>query len=129
MAKVKEEGKLKKKQYLLTLYVFLGICLISLLLLLALGQRNTGRKVQISQIKGSGKVVIKEIYIDHARDQEFVIECEEGYNIIKIKDHQLYVKEADCPGQDCVEMGTLKEGLLPIICIPHYLVIEFVEEE
>lgn len=47
-----------------------------------------------------------------------------GYNIIEVCTDAIGMKEADCPDGLCVKMGYSTNSLLPIVCLPHELVIE-----
>ena len=58
---------------------------------------------------------------------EVTIRTEKGYNIIRVSHGAIEVAEADCPGQDCVRQGQIRDSLLPIVCLPHKLVIEIDE--
>lgn len=46
-----------------------------------------------------------------------------GYNILSIDSSGVSVKEADCPGLDCVKVGTIHSSGESIVCLPHKLVI------
>lgn len=50
-----------------------------------------------------------------------------GYNVVEIYGGEVFISEADCPDQTCVKMGKLDSGL-PIVCLPHKLVVRFAEE-
>lgn len=52
------------------------------------------------------------------------LECETGYNIITVSPGAIAVTEADCPDHTCVRQGEIKRPGIPIICMPHRLVIE-----
>ncbi len=58
----------------------------------------------------------------------FDVEYQGHINTVEIHDHQIRVKSADCPDQTCVNMGWLKSASMPIICLPHKLVIEFTDD-
>lgn len=58
---------------------------------------------------------------------EVTIRTEKGYNTIRVSHGAIEVAEADCPGQDCVHQGQISDSLLPIVCLPHKLVIEIDE--
>jgi hypothetical protein len=63
-------------------------------------------------------------------DRTFRIECKDGgWNEITIKDHRICVSDADCPDHTCVKTGYLRYDYLPIICLPHQLVIRFCDGE
>ncbi|MER2149274.1 MAG: NusG domain II-containing protein, partial [Ruminococcus sp.] len=38
-----------------------------------------------------------------------------------------YGGEADCPDKTCVRMGWLNRAAMPVVCLPHHLVIEFAD--
>lgn len=55
---------------------------------------------------------------------EVRIESEYGYNTIRVSHGAIEVAEADCEGQDCVRQGQIHDDLIPIVCLPHRLIIE-----
>lgn len=63
-----------------------------------------------------------------AEDTTFDVTYEGHHNTVEIKDHQIRVADADCPDQTCVNMGWLKSSKMPIVCLPHHLVIEFTDD-
>ena len=64
--------------------------------------------------------------LNHAEDQEIRIPAANGeYNLITIRSGTICVSEADCPDQTCVNMGVLKSDYLPIVCLPHKLIVRF----
>lgn len=58
---------------------------------------------------------------------EVTIESAYGYNTIRVSYGAIEVAEADCEGQDCVRQGQIHDSLLPIVCLPHHVVIEIEE--
>ena len=48
-----------------------------------------------------------------------------GWNEFTIADGEIRMTAADCPDQTCVHMGPLRAENLPIVCLPHQLVIRF----
>ena len=51
-----------------------------------------------------------------------------GYNLVQIHDGTICISEADCPDQTCVHMGILQSDYLPIVCLPHKLIVRFAED-
>lgn len=51
-----------------------------------------------------------------------------GASTVLIENGQIRVSHANCPDQTCVKMGWLKARDLPIVCLPHHLVIRYVED-
>ena len=66
------------------------------------------------------------IDLDKQEDTEFIIQGAKGIVIVAIKNHSIGVVEAECPHQDCVHTGFIKESNRPIICAFNqvYIIIE-----
>lgn len=47
-----------------------------------------------------------------------------GSNTIHVRPGAIGITDADCPDGLCVSMGFANSSLLPIVCLPHELVIE-----
>ena len=76
------------------------------------------------RIKSGGKVLYV-LDLSRESDREFEVKTERGSNTIEIKEGKIRVKSADCPDKTCVRMGWLSSSAMPIVCLPHELVIEF----
>lgn len=70
--------------------------------------------------------LIQEVNLLTEKDHEFEIDGAKGKLTVSIKDHAIGVIEADCPHQDCVHVGYVKETNRPIICAYNqvYIIIE-----
>lgn len=70
--------------------------------------------------------LVQKIELSKSEDREFEIEGSNGTLVISIKDHAIAVKEADCPHQDCVNMGYVCITNKPIICAYNqvYIIVE-----
>lgn len=85
---------------------------------------------RIVEIVQDGEVLYT-IDLATAEDQTIVVEYsgESGENAdtntIEISGGEIRVREADCPDQTCVQMGKLYSESLPIVCLPHKLIIRF----
>ena len=53
-------------------------------------------------------------------------EDESGTNTVLVERGRICVSEADCPDQICVHQGWISDDIIPIICLPHRLLIEIV---
>lgn len=58
---------------------------------------------------------------------EFTVETDYGWNTVMVAPGNIRVIDADCPHQDCVKQGFISDGAIPIVCLPHKLVIEIEE--
>ena len=54
----------------------------------------------------------------------FTVDSGEGTNVISVERGRIRVSEADCPDGSCIRQGWLSDGLLPVVCLPHRLVIK-----
>ena len=76
----------------------------------------------------SGGEVIRTVDLAAAADEVFEVTAGDMHNTVEIKDHRIRISSADCPDRTCVNMGWLSSGAMPIVCLPHHLVIEFVTD-
>lgn len=58
---------------------------------------------------------------------EMTVETDWGWNTIRVEPGRIAVIDADCPGHDCVLQGDIDDGTVPIVCLPHRLVIRIEE--
>lgn len=57
------------------------------------------------------------------------IETEFGYNKIHVENGAISVTESDCPDHICMAQGAISDDGVPIVCMPHRLVIEIEGDE
>lgn len=76
---------------------------------------SDGREVYAADLKATEDIVFPVTYQGHV-------------NTVEIQDHRIRVKDADCPDQTCVHMGWLSSASMPIVCLPHKLVVEYTDD-
>lgn len=106
---------------------------ILLLLLLAaagsaafifLGQKEVSSPV--ARITRDGEL-LEEIQLDKVdKSYSFTVEDEFGSNTVLVEPGRIRISQADCPDQVCVDQGFISDGTVPIVCLPHKLMIEIV---
>ncbi len=69
------------------------------------------------------------IDLSTAEDETFTVGYGGHENIVEIRDGRIRVADADCPDKTCVRMGWLSNASMPIVCLPHHLVIEFTDDD
>lgn len=80
----------------------------------------------VARITRDGEV-LEEIPLDEVEESySFVVESEGGSNTILVEPGRIRVSEADCPDQVCVSQGFISDGTVPVVCLPHKLMIEIV---
>ncbi len=77
-------------------------------------------------IKSDGKILYT-LDLSREPDRAFEIKNDRGKNTVEIKDGKIRILSADCPDKTCVRMGWLESSAMPIVCLPHKLVIEFAD--
>ncbi len=88
---------------------------------------------------GGGEAAVANVYIDGELydsydlsavvfPYEVRIETEYGHNVVRVSRGAVEVAEADCSEQVCVNQGTITDELIPIVCLPHHLVIQIETE-
>ena len=83
--------------------------------------RQSGRHVEIIS---DGRVLYT-LDLDREADREITVEYEGRKNVIAIKDHDIFMKEAECPDHTCIKTGRLGSAGVPIVCLPNKLMIRF----
>ncbi len=86
-------------------------------------QKETGTEIVITvDGKEYGRYPIE-------KNQDILVKNERGTNRIKIKDGIVWMEEADCPDKYCVSKGKIKKTKQTIVCLPHKLVVEVVNNQ
>lgn len=74
------------------------------------------------KIISDGKVLYT-LDLSRESDREIIVEYEGRRNVIVIENHDIYVREADCPDHTCIKMGKLSQSSTQIVCLPNKLMI------
>ncbi len=102
-----------------------GILVIALALFLVmhLTRSEAGNQIQIT-VDGT-------VYGTYslAKDQVIEVEKNDFYNRIRIQDGEAYMEEANCPDGYCEEQGKISGRTQTIVCLPHKLVVEVLDED
>lgn len=107
------------------------IVLFALVALLAAGvyllRSDSGAGGLIAEITVDGELYELVDLSAVAVPYTFTVETEYGYNTIRVSHGAIQVAEADCSEQVCVNQGTVTDGFIPIVCLPHHMVIQIRE--
>lgn len=103
------------------LFLLLGAAAVSAAFLLL---RGRGEDRPVARITRDG-VLLEEIDLTTV-DQPYTLtfEDESGRNVVTVEQGRIRVSEADCPDRVCVNQGWISDGTVPIVCLPHRLMIE-----
>lgn len=67
--------------------------------------------------------------LDLNKNQEYKVNVDNGYNIVRIKDKKVRIKESDCSNQTCVNMETISKDGQTLICLPHKVEVTIVSDD
>lgn len=84
---------------------------------------DTGNGVTVT-VDGAEKA-----FLSLDADDSIRMDTENGYNVITVKDGEVFLTEADCRDQICVEHKKISKVGETIVCLPHKLVVEIVGDE
>ena len=116
----KKKGRFKWDIILIAGILAVGAVLALVLLLTS----KTGATVQV-RVDGE---IIKTFPLNVDIQYE-ITGSEGGKNLLIIENGTARVEEADCPDALCVNMGRISRGGQSIVCLPHKVVVEIVNEE
>lgn len=86
-----------------------------------------GSTVEVAVIdEQSKKTVLKTFSL--AEDTAYTIVTETGTNHMIIQDGAVWISEADCPNQDCVQKGKIHQNGEMLVCLPHRVTISIIGE-
>ena len=109
-----------KKKNILWALLFAVIVLGGVLVYRSLG-KGAGT-VAVVSVDGE---VLERIDLSKVRKPyDIDISTEYGHNTVHVEKGAISVSEADCPDKVCMYQGRLTGSGIPIICMPHRLVIE-----
>ena len=109
---------MKKGDIIIIVFILL---IVSVLLIGNIVHRNSV-DIKTVVITVDNKVVYEKVLTKELNDS-FII-GKNKYNLIEIKDGYIYIKEANCSNQVCVNTGKISKVNEMIVCIPHKLTIE-----
>ena len=81
---------------------------------------NIESNKNIAEVKINNKVFRQ---VDLSKDDIFMIDTEDGKNVVKVEGGKIAIIEADCPDKICVKTGAISKVGAVIACVPHNILI------
>ncbi len=81
----------------------------------------------IVEIVQDGRVLRRVDLAAVTKEETMTVRSGESVNTIRIAPGEIRMVSANCPDQICVRAGRLEKDGLPIVCLPHRLVIQWAE--
>ena len=112
--------KSRKADVILIAAIVLVGVIIGVILLLS---KHDGKYVQV---RVAGQI---ERVFPLSQDVEYEIAGRDGgRNLLIIREGKAWVEEADCPDKLCKNMGKIFRSGQSVVCLPHEVVVEIVDE-
>ena len=105
--------------------LFAGLFLLGGGAWLALGRLGGGT---VAEVTVDGEVLCRVELSQIAVPYRYTVETDWGTNVLEFARDGVEVVSADCPDQVCVHQGRISDSLVPIVCMPHRLVVSILEE-
>ena len=118
------DGRSRKKLNLILVVVIAAVACAGLLARRLMGA-NTDADTATVVIRDGAQNVYE---LPLGQDVSKTVTTDLGTNVIEIKDGRARVEEADCPNQDCVHQGWIDAAGQQIVCLPHKLTVDIVDE-
>ncbi len=110
------------------IFVVLFLIAISLFGTYCIFFKKTGEK--IAEIYQNGELIYR-INLDKTNDA-YTIEIK-GHggeiNVIEVEKGRIRMKESNCPDGTCMRIGWVSDRFLPVVCLPHNVVIKIEGEK
>lgn len=98
----------------------LGLALLGSGAWIMVGQKAAGDPHVVIEVDG-------EIYADYDMDEvKGIIPISTpngGENLVWVQEDLVFMDSANCPDQTCVKQGVIKDGTVPIVCLPHKVIV------
>lgn len=120
---MKSAMKHKKTAWILSaLILLLFVVCVSMLYF-----RTTHRDSMTAEIYLDGELIRQIDLSTVTSEYQFTVrDSSGGSNTITVRPGAIGITQADCPDKLCVHQGFMQDDLLPIVCLPHHLVIRVV---
>lgn len=108
----------RTKKWILIFAAAVLVCL-ALFILFRRGHEGT---IAVISIDGE---VYREIDLSLVTESyDIEIDTQYGHNTVHVEPGAISVSSADCPDGICVKQGRITTGGIPLVCMPHRLVIQ-----
>lgn len=98
-----------------------AVCLASAAIFAVMGRLDTGT---VAVVRLDGEVLYRIDLAKVTESYDIELDTEFGHNTVHVEPGAISVSAADCPDQICVRQGAIRQGGVPIICMPHHLSVQ-----
>jgi len=101
------------------LFILAGVVMIAAITALLIGRVQAGHAC----IYQDGILIDTVDLAAVTEPYTITVEGDRGINVIAVERNRVRMLSADCPDGTCVRQGWISGGVMPIVCLPHRLVI------
>ena len=107
--------------------IIIAAVLLAALALFGVSQMAGGKAASTVVVTVDGEEVLRRPL---AMSDTYEIRQDDGsVNVIAVENGAVYMKEANCRDGLCIRQGQMKNAAKTIVCLPHKLVVEVLENE
>ena len=114
----------RHKSTLFWIVTFASLVVICSTLMLAF----RSRPATYANIIVNGKI-IKTVDLSVVGTRSFTVHAGIEYNVISYGNGRICISDSDCPDGICIKRGWVGSGIIPIVCLPHGVVVQLVNGE
>lgn len=119
-----DQQDVRKRAGILILLILLTAFLSLAVILLFSSQAFAPAEELTADIYQDGKLIASIRLKDVKESRTFTVtDADGGSNVVEVRPGEIGILRADCPDRLCVRQGFIRTSLLPIVCLPHRLVI------
>lgn len=117
---------MKNKKNIIAILILLFIIIICAISFSYIKNRNKDGSIANIYLDGN---LYKSIDLSEVKESYEIEINNDHTNIIKVESNGISIVEADCPDKVCINTGVIRNGSLPIICLPNKVVIKIENNE
>lgn len=118
-----DKKSLRTSTWIIIISVILIVCILLSVYLLSHKQSRTVANVYVD---GSCMFSVDLSQVTESYEEKITY-GNDGFNTLKISPGAICVSDANCPDKVCQRSGSISDGLVPIVCLPHHLVVKIEE--
>lgn len=115
-----------RNKYLVIIFAFIILAAVAAVFLLnRMPQDN-----MMAEIVSDGEVIERIDLLALEKPRDITVNTPDGgFNTVHLERGSASVTDADCPDKLCVKQGEIKNGIYPIICLPHKLTVRIISDD
>ena len=119
---------MKKKINKYDIILIAVIIIINVFLILRSGRNAVKDNSKIAYIYSNNTLVREYVLTDDFKE-EYIVETENGFNVLHIENGEIWIHDASCPDKLCIYQGKISQDGEIIVCLPNKLLVKITDSE